>query len=138
LVEKERVAYPAGITVYNFTVDGNHDYFVIAETGEYGQTCVLVHNAKYVDNILSETNIIRNANKNRCEIRTKNGNMSDVLFDFYSLNSKNITERSNGSITGILEDGTKVNIHKSSSTQDHFITLEIQTIEGTIKIRYQP
>jgi hypothetical protein len=45
LAGKERVEYPAGITVYNFTVDGNHDYYVIAETGEYGQICVLVHNA---------------------------------------------------------------------------------------------
>jgi hypothetical protein len=45
LAGKERVEYPAGITVYNFTVDGHHDYFVIAETAEYGQTCVLVHNA---------------------------------------------------------------------------------------------
>jgi hypothetical protein len=45
LVEKKRVEYPAGITVYNFTVDGNHDYFVIAQTAEFGQTCILVHNA---------------------------------------------------------------------------------------------
>ncbi|MDR0521941.1 MAG: hypothetical protein LBH00_08845 [Planctomycetaceae bacterium] len=45
LVEKERVEFPEGITVYNFTVDGNHDYFVIAQTAELGQTCVLVHNA---------------------------------------------------------------------------------------------
>jgi hypothetical protein len=47
LVEKERVEYPAEITVYNFTVDGNHDYFVIAQTAELGQTSVLVHNANY-------------------------------------------------------------------------------------------
>ncbi|MDR0521673.1 MAG: HINT domain-containing protein [Planctomycetaceae bacterium] len=47
LIAKERVEYPAGITVYNFTIDGNHDYFVIAQTAELGQTCVLVHNAKY-------------------------------------------------------------------------------------------
>ncbi|MDR0521671.1 MAG: HINT domain-containing protein [Planctomycetaceae bacterium] len=52
-VEKERVEYPAGITVYNFTVDGNHDCFVIAQTAEFGQTSVLVHNAKYIDDILS-------------------------------------------------------------------------------------
>jgi hypothetical protein len=47
LVEKERVEFPEGITVYNFTVDGNHDYFVIAQTAELGQTSVLVHNADY-------------------------------------------------------------------------------------------
>ncbi|GHT27809.1 hypothetical protein FACS18942_07590 [Planctomycetales bacterium] len=47
LVSKERVEFAEGITVYNFTVDGNHDYFVIAQTAEYGQTCILVHNADY-------------------------------------------------------------------------------------------
>ena len=47
LIAVERVVFPEGIKVYNFTVDGNHNYFVIAQTGEYGQTCVLVHNAKY-------------------------------------------------------------------------------------------
>jgi hypothetical protein len=40
----ERVVFPDGIKVYNFTVDGNHNYFVIAQTDEFGQTCVLVHN----------------------------------------------------------------------------------------------
>jgi hypothetical protein len=45
LVSTERVEFPEGITVYNFTVDGNHDYFVIAQEYEFGQTCILVHNA---------------------------------------------------------------------------------------------
>jgi hypothetical protein len=49
LVNKERVEFANGITVYNFTVDGNHDYFVIAQTAELGQTSVLVHNAGYHD-----------------------------------------------------------------------------------------
>jgi hypothetical protein len=49
LVSTERVEFPEGITVYNFTVDGNHDYFVIAQEDELGQTCILVHNAKYHD-----------------------------------------------------------------------------------------
>jgi predicted GIY-YIG superfamily endonuclease len=44
LVSTERVEFPDGITVYNFTVDSNHNYFVIAETDELGQTCILVHN----------------------------------------------------------------------------------------------
>jgi intein/homing endonuclease len=47
LVFTERVEFPDGITVYNFTVDGNHDYFVIAQEYELGQTCILVHNADY-------------------------------------------------------------------------------------------
>ena len=44
LVATERIVFPEGIKVYNFTVDGNHNYFVIAKTGDYGPTCVLVHN----------------------------------------------------------------------------------------------
>ena len=46
LVNLERVQFDETIKVYNFTVDGNHNYFVIAKTGDYGQTCILVHNAK--------------------------------------------------------------------------------------------
>ena len=49
LVASERVQFDETIRVYNFTVDGNHDYFVIAATDEYGQTCVLVHNAGLYD-----------------------------------------------------------------------------------------
>ena len=45
LVAIERVVFPECIKVYNFTVDGNHNYFVIATTDEFGQTCILVHNA---------------------------------------------------------------------------------------------
>ena len=45
LLNAERVEFPDGVTVYNFTVDGNHNYFVIAATDEFGQTCILVHNA---------------------------------------------------------------------------------------------
>jgi len=46
LIAVERVVFPDGIKVYNFTVDGNHNYFVIAKCDEFGQTCILVHNAK--------------------------------------------------------------------------------------------
>jgi len=42
-----RVEFPDGVTVYNFTVDGNHNYFVLAQDDSFGQTCVLVHNAEY-------------------------------------------------------------------------------------------
>ena len=44
LVAAERVQFDESIKVYNFTVDGNHNYFVIAKCDEFGQTCVLVHN----------------------------------------------------------------------------------------------
>ena len=49
LVDFERVVFPEGINVYNFTVEGNHNYFVLAQVGDYGQTSVLVHNGKYSD-----------------------------------------------------------------------------------------
>ena len=44
----ERVEFEENIKVYNFTVEDNHNYFVLA-TDEYGQTSVLVHNAEYGD-----------------------------------------------------------------------------------------
>ena len=33
------------IAVFNLAIDGNHNYFILAKEYEYGQTCVLVHNA---------------------------------------------------------------------------------------------
>ena len=39
-----RVEQEGGIAVFNFTVEGNHNYFILAKEYEYGQTCVLVHN----------------------------------------------------------------------------------------------
>ena len=47
LVDSVRVEYDENITVYNFSVEGNHDYFVLAKEYGFGQTCVLVHNARY-------------------------------------------------------------------------------------------
>jgi len=47
LIDVERVELEEPITVYNFTVEGNHNYFVIAVTDENGQTSVLVHNAEW-------------------------------------------------------------------------------------------
>jgi hypothetical protein len=42
-----RVEQDGGIAVFNFTVEGNHNYFILAKEYEYGQSCVLVHNADY-------------------------------------------------------------------------------------------
>ena len=47
LVDMECVELDEPIMVYNFTVEGNHNYFVIAVEDENGQTCILVHNAEY-------------------------------------------------------------------------------------------
>jgi hypothetical protein len=48
LEKTERTAYPNGITVYNFEVEDNHNYFVIAnlEAFQNGAEPVLVHNAR--------------------------------------------------------------------------------------------
>ena len=46
--------------VFNFSVEGNHNYFVLAKEYEYGQTCVLVHNA---DVILYRNSASRNTRK---------------------------------------------------------------------------
>jgi len=39
-----RIEQEDGIVVFNFKVEGNHNYFILAKEYEYGQTCVLVHN----------------------------------------------------------------------------------------------
>jgi len=46
LVDTDSVELDEPILVYNFAVEGNHNYFVIAAGDEYGQTSVLVHNAQ--------------------------------------------------------------------------------------------
>jgi len=40
-----RVEQSGGIDVFNFTVAGNHNYFILAKEYGLGQTSVLVHNA---------------------------------------------------------------------------------------------
>jgi len=39
-----RVEQEGGIGIFNFTVEGNHNYFILSKDYDYGQTCVLVHN----------------------------------------------------------------------------------------------
>jgi len=42
-----RVEQDGGIAVFNFTVEGNHNYYILAKEYEYGQSCILVHNATW-------------------------------------------------------------------------------------------
>ena len=44
LTNAVRVEQSGGIAVFNFTVEGNHNYFVLEKDFGYGQSCVLVHN----------------------------------------------------------------------------------------------
>ena len=46
LINAVRIEQSGGIAVFNFSVEGNHNYFILAKEYEYGQTCILVHNAE--------------------------------------------------------------------------------------------
>ena len=46
LINAVRIEQDGGIAVFNFTVEGNHNYFILAKEYEYGQSCVLVHNGE--------------------------------------------------------------------------------------------
>ena len=47
LINAVRVEQEGGIDVFNFEVESNHNYYILAKEYEYGQTCVLVHNAVF-------------------------------------------------------------------------------------------
>ena len=126
LVVAERVVFPDGIRVYNFTVDGNHDYFVIAAVNDYGQTCVLVHNACW-DDLIKNSTLKKMGNKNRAAIHERPGGLAEATADFHSLNPRDVVLRPNNGLSGILPDGTKINVHPSS-TSNSLPTLEIQTV----------
>jgi len=49
LTNAVRVEQDGGIGIFNFTVEGNHNYFILAKEYEYGQSCVLVHNTSTID-----------------------------------------------------------------------------------------
>ena len=63
LVDSSRVEFDESIEVYNFSVEGNHNYFVLAKEYEYGQTCVLVHNALLYRNVRGNESLNRLRNK---------------------------------------------------------------------------
>jgi hypothetical protein len=50
LINIVRVEQTGGIAVFNFTVEGNHNYFILAKEYEYGQTSILVHNGTCIRN----------------------------------------------------------------------------------------
>jgi len=41
-----RVEQDGGIAVFNFKVEGNHNYFILAKEFGFGQSCVLAHNSE--------------------------------------------------------------------------------------------
>lgn len=73
--------------------------------------------------------------KGKTSFGSKTGGYSQAESDFHSLNPQNIQQRSNGTITGSLPNGDKINVRPNSS--DGRPTLEIQHPNGkTTKIRY--
>ena len=85
LADSVRVEYAENITVYNFSVDDNHNYFIIARDDEYGQTCVLVHNAQksfYQDPLINvqqqESHVLNTA---QFRNRVKQGKPTSVFPD---------------------------------------------------------
>jgi len=58
-----RVEQEGGIGIFNFTVEGNHNYFILAKDFEFGQSCVLVHNALLCRNARSPESLSRLARK---------------------------------------------------------------------------
>ena len=65
----------------------------------------------------------------------KTGGYKQELADFNSLDTKDVSTKSNGTIVGTLPDGRKVNVREYSSYR--MPTIEIHNPNGTrIKIRY--
>ncbi|MGL6225170.1 MAG: hypothetical protein ACRC10_00920 [Thermoguttaceae bacterium] len=66
LIGVTRVEQTGGIAVFNFTVEGNSNYFVLEKDFALGQTCVLVHNSCAVSGRPSyQTNIQHNTHSSR-------------------------------------------------------------------------
>ena len=72
LTNTVRVDQECGIGIFNFTVEGNHNYFILAKEYEYGQSCVLVHNTSPVTIEDAAAEISKKINKNRVTIKTPN------------------------------------------------------------------
>ena len=70
-----RVEQAGGIAVFNFTVEGNHNYFILAKEYEFGQSCVLVHNGDC---------LFHGTDQDSAESIVKNG-LSEVERDLHSL-----------------------------------------------------
>jgi hypothetical protein len=83
LTTTNRKELPNGITVYNFTVENNHNYFVIANYKAYqnGASVVLVHNAKknYRFVVDSDGNVVDTVKTPRGTYEQPNKARTDIL-----------------------------------------------------------
>jgi hypothetical protein len=106
LTETHRKDFPEGITVYNFSVEDDHNYFVIANYEAYqnGAEPVLVHNA-----------VNYNATRSKLQHEFKHashfgitGNLNNTTLDAFQ---KAIHDHINKNITQIIEGTYRGTIH---------------------------
>jgi len=131
-----RIEQEGGIAVFNFTVEGNHNYFILAKEYGYGQTCILVHNAGpncgatktlhggnlHDAAINAEIEKIKALGKGKYENIRKNQRQVDVNGKAVSQNRPDIQ------YDAILPDGSKVHVciefdNVRSASNNHFNTL---------------
>ncbi|MES2436602.1 MAG: RHS repeat-associated core domain-containing protein [Patescibacteria group bacterium] len=80
-------------------------------------------------------NWFNSINLSKTTITQKPGNFNDAQRDFWARNPENVQHRPNGTITGNLPNGDKINVRPQSS--DGRPTIEIQKEGGGVeKIRY--
>ena len=73
-----RIEQAGGIAVFNFTVEGNHNYFILEKENDYGQSCVLVHNALFYHGTDSNSaNSIVNQGLRKDKMRQAAGGIED-------------------------------------------------------------
>ena len=89
-----------------------------------------VQHSKF-NNIIDNSTFIRKT-KGGTKLYNKSGGYKKALKDFKTLKLKNIETHKNGTVTGVMQDGTKVNLHQSH-TDNMKWTLEV----GNEKIRYE-
>ena len=78
-----------------------------------------------------------NANAYRAVYNSPLKGEQAALDEFYSLGPSNVTTKANGTIVGVLSDGSTINYHYSTKTSGNPPTIEIQDTNGYYtKIRY--
>jgi hypothetical protein len=126
-----REEFPSGIDVYNFTVEEDHNYFVIAnyEAFQNGAAPVLVHNANKTGDCNIDTIVKRNG-----------GQKLDNTTDYYFFPSRRAARQAASEIAGnmgrdvkklIKKDYTEVLKYKTNAKNIY----GVESMDGKIQIR---
>ncbi len=102
-----RVEVEGGIAVFNFMVEGNHDYFVLSKDFGLGQSCVLVHNALCYQGAAKALKDGLKFNKKSIEIVVKDRNTASELL-FRNFQHKGYTNTTGWSFSGLKQLGSKL------------------------------